>query len=415
MKLPAMLTNRTGGVGTYVLILLVGLLLGALVGGELMRRYYSPEPVSDRRQTTRPALPVAESPADTRDSGSETTEIFDSRHNAIVAATREASPSVVGIVVTAQKYVGNSYYYEDFFDLFYGPRPAPRYKEVRGMGSGVIISEDGLILTNNHVVQGAGKLVVNFPDGRQIPGNVIGQDPQADLALIRVKADNLKVAKLGRSEDIVIGEWVLAIGNPFLYIFDPNPTVTVGVVSALNRNFMPVEDVYYQGMIQTDAAINPGNSGGPLVNAHGEVIGINSFIYTDNKQNKGWIGIGFAIPIERAKRVVDELLEHGRRRPVWTGISVQDLDRSTALSKGYDNLDGVIVTDVLEGSPGDDAGIRVGDIIVRMGNRRIHSHSDIEGIFLNYFVGDQIGMEIVRNKRKLSITLDLEEYPASFN
>ncbi len=415
MKLPAIFKNRNGGVGTYVLFLLVGLLLGAILGGELMRRYHSPG-VAGRDSTPNPPVrPFVEPASDPGDTVSQTDGVRDSRQNAIVAATREAAPSVVGIVVTAQKYVGESYYYEDFFDLFYGPRPAPRYKEVKGMGSGVIISKDGLILTNNHVVQGAGKLVVNFSDGRQIPGTVIGQDPQADLALIRVDADNLKAAKLGSSDDIVIGEWVLAIGNPFLYIFDPNPTVTVGVVSALNRNFMPVEDVYYQDMIQTDAAINPGNSGGPLVNAVGEVIGINSFIYTDNKQNKGWIGIGFAIPIERAKKVVDELLEHGRRRPVWTGISVQDLDRSTALAKGYDKLDGVIVTDVLEGSPGDEAGIRVGDIIVRMGNRRIHSHSDIEGIFLNYFVGDQIGMEIVRNKRKLSISLDLEEYPTSFD
>jgi serine protease Do len=284
------------------------------------------------------------------------------------------------------------------------------------MGSGFVIDEDGLIITNEHVVHGAQKLHVNFSDGRKIEATVVGTDPHADLAVIALqgKHGKLPIVKLGDSDDLMIGEWVIAIGNPFLNFFnDAKPTVTVGVVSALDRNFAPNENAYYQNMVQTDAAINPGNSGGPLVNALGEVVGINTFIYTGSSENRGSIGIGFAIPINRAKRTARELVKYGKKRPPWTGIAVQDLDRSLALTLGYNGTQGVVVAGVRKGSPGQSAGIREGDIIVQMGNRVIRSHTDIDGFFLNYFVGDTVRIVLVRKGKRIETKLRLEQYPGT--
>jgi serine protease Do len=337
-------------------------------------------------------------------------DMYESRHNAIVTATQKVTPCVVGIVVTQLQRVG-TLYYDDFFDMFFGPKVVPRYREVENMGSGVIIGEGGIILTNNHVVEGAAKLFVNFPDGQRVEGKIAGQDPYSDLAVVTVPGKNFSYVTLGNSDDLLIGEWVIAIGNPFLNFFnDPRPTVTVGVVSALNRNFAPSEDVYYQGMIQTDASINPGNSGGPLVNARGEVVGINAFIYTGSRQSKGSIGIGFAIPATRARRVVNELLQYGKRRQVWTGITVQDLDRRLASTLGIVPIEGIVVIDVFAKSPGEEAELRKGDVIVEMGSRTIRSHSDLEGLFLDYFVGDTVSLSYVRNGRKMTGTLVCKEY-----
>ncbi|HEX7510900.1 MAG TPA: PDZ domain-containing protein, partial [Chitinivibrionales bacterium] len=210
---------------------------------------------------------------------------------------------------------------------------------------------------------------------------------------------------------LLIGEWAIAIGNPFgFFINDAHPTVTVGVISAVNRNFAPSEGVYYQGMIQTDAAINQGNSGGPLVDASGEVIGINTFIFTGSDSYRGSIGIGFAIPIDRAKRVAEEIIAYGKRRPIFTGISVQDLNRSIALALGYDRTDGVVISELAAGSPGDKAGLKRGDIIVQMGNRHVHSSGDIDGVFLDYFVGDNVSVHYVRKSKSQTARITLSEY-----
>jgi serine protease Do len=406
-----MSVDKKGKAGLYLLLLAVGLILGAVVGGEIIRRLYTRQNVwpwdtaqsSDEYTGTSAGQPVAATDA-----------IGNSRRNAIVIATEHVEPCVVGIVVTQIQIVGTSYNYEDFFDLFFVPKLVPRYQEVQNMGSGFVISDEGLILTNNHVVEGAKKLYINFPDGRQLEGQVVGRDPYSDLAVVSVRENGFKSITFGNSDDLMIGEWVIAIGNPFLNFFnDAQPTVTVGVVSALNRNFAPSENAYYQNMIQTDAAINPGNSGGPLVNALGEVIGINAFIYTGSMKNKGSIGIGFAIPINNAKRVVKELVTHGRRRAVWTGISVQDLDRSIALTLGLEETTGVVITDLEAGSPGDLCGLRRSDVIVRMGNRQIISHNDLDGFFVNYFPGDTVTVSVMRNGKQTTKTIVLEEYPGS--
>ncbi len=398
-------------VGLYLFLLVVGLIVGALAGGEIVRRVYRGIGVRELKEAgTGDALSQS---GQARDGGAGVqSQVASSRQSAIVLATQKVAPCVVGIVVTQLQVVGPSYQYGDFFDLFFGPNLMPRYREVENMGSGFTIDAKGIILTNNHVVQGAEKLYINFPDGRQAEGKVLGADPYSDIAVVSVVGDGLQCVTFGNSDELLIGEWVIAIGNPFLNFFnDPRPTVTVGVVSALNRNFVPSQDVYYQGMIQTDAAINPGNSGGPLVNANGEVIGINSFIYTGSRQSKGSIGIGFAIPANRAKRVVVELMRYGRRRQVWTGITVQDLDRAIALTLGVKSMDGVVVTDIQRGSPGGVAGLKAGDVIMGMGERAIRTHGDLEGFFLDYFVGDSVRISFIRNGRTVSGMLVLKEYP----
>ncbi|MCL2218363.1 MAG: trypsin-like peptidase domain-containing protein [Chitinispirillia bacterium] len=341
--------------------------------------------------------------------------VDDHRANAIVQATRKVAPGVVGIVVTQIQVVHNPYAGDNFLDYFFGPnmRP-PRYRKIENIGSGFIISEDGMILTNYHVVRNASRLYVNFPDGNRVEGRIVGTDESSDLAVVSapVTAGSYRPVEFGNSDKCLIGEWSIALGNPFLnFINDAHPTVTVGVISALNRNFAPTEGVYYQGMIQTDASINQGNSGGPLVNADGEVIGINSFIYTGSAANTGSVGIGFAIPINRARRVAGELIAYGRRRQVWTGITVQNINRSVATALSYNSVEGVVIVGVKPQSPGETVGLKAGDIIHKMGGFPINSHADLDGFFLDYFVDDTIDIEIVRNGKHSAVRLALKEFP----
>lgn len=408
--------HSEGKSSIYLLFLVLGIGFGMIAGGEFMRRISNGDLQNlfgrhnQAADTTIIEKQVKQSHDEAQVSQAQLS-VSDTRKNAIVTATRKVAPCVVGIVVTQIQVVRSPYQNNDFFDFFFGPELMPRYRQVESIGSGFIIRDDGMILTNYHVVQNAAKLYVNFSDGRRIEGTVVGVDERADLAVISAKGDKFHSVQFGNSADVMIGEWAIAIGNPFLnFINDAHPTVTVGVVSALNRNFAPSEGVYYQGMIQTDAAINPGNSGGPLVNALGEVIGINTFIYTGSNANKGSIGIGFAIPIERAQRVAEELIRYGKRRQVWTGISVQDLNRSIALSLGHDGTDGVVIVSVQPNSPGQLAGLKTGDIIKKMGNRLIQTHADIDGFFLDYFVGDQVKMVVVRNSKQMQMSLTLKEY-----
>jgi serine protease Do len=407
---------KKGKVSIYFLLLFIGIILGGIFGSEFVKRISNWQEISDSNDQLKSGIDQNNINNNSLNNIINTnSEILYTRKNAIVNATQLIEPCVVGIVVTqVQMIVGNSYSYEDFFDLFFGPRLEPRIHEFENMGSGFVIHKNGLILTNNHVVEGAKKLYINFPDGRQFEGKIVGADHYSDLAVVAVSAngENFKNIKFGNSEELLIGEWVIAIGNPFLNFFnDAQPTVTVGVVSALNRNFAPSEKVYYQNMIQTDAAINPGNSGGPLVNALGEVIGINTFIYTGNNQNRGSIGIGFAIPINIAKRVVKELVKYGKRRSLWTGIAVQEFDRSDALRLGLSAEKGVLIADLEKGSPGQIAGLRERDVIVSIGKRKIFSLNDVDGSFYNYFVNDTVPFDILRGDSKLPVSLVLKENP----
>ncbi|MEA3365953.1 MAG: trypsin-like peptidase domain-containing protein, partial [Candidatus Hydrogenedentes bacterium] len=251
-----------------------------------------------------------------------------SRRNAIVEAIEKAAPAVVSINVVETRSEAPPLFQDfwEFFDLP-SPRYRTRHRRVDSVGSGFLIDAQGHILTNYHVLEGASSIAsVTLPDGRDLEAEIVGLDPRTDVALLKAAGTNLPYAALGQSEDLYIGEWVIAIGNPFgPLISDPQPTVSVGVVSAKDRRLSPSigkGERLYQRMIQTDAAINPGNSGGPLVNARGEVIGVNTMIFS---QSGGNVGLGFAIPIDRARRVVAELKRYGRRRDPWAGFKVEDV------------------------------------------------------------------------------------------
>lgn len=415
---------QSGRVGVYIIMLLVGLVAGIIGGGELMRWLYprsGHEGLSGQTQvgpgvagTNSEQAVSAGAGGQSSAAGGESPDIMVTRSNAIVRATRAVTPSVVGIVVTQIRVVQRSYYSSDFFDLFFGPQTVPKFKQVDNIGSGFVFRDNGLIMTNYHVVEGARKVYVNFSDGRQVEATIVGADAQSDIAVLQVDPKGITPVVLGNSDELMTGEWAIAIGNPFLnFINDAHPTVTVGVVSALNRNFSSAEGAYYRGMIQTDAAINPGNSGGPLLDALGRVIGINTVIYTGGGANKGWVGIGFAIPINRARRVVDELVKYGRRRQVWTGISAQELNRSVALALGYDRTEGVVVVGAVAGSPGARAGLGRGDIIVQIGTMRIQTSTDLEAAFVDYFVGDTAPVKFYRKGKEMTTSMKLEEYKPS--
>ncbi len=283
---------------------------------------------------------------------------------------------------------------EEFFRDFLAPLPGRRSRT--SLGSGVIIDPKGLILTNEHVVRGAKKIRVVLADHREFRAELVGSDPPSDLALLRISArGKLPTIPLGRSDDLMIGETVIAIGNPF----GLSHTVTTGVVSALNRSVRTGDRVYHD-FIQTDAAINPGNSGGPLLNIDGELIGINTAIYRKGE------GVGFAIPVDRAKRIVEELIRYGEVRPSWIGIEVQDLDESLARYFRLEGRGGVLVTGVVSKGPADQAGIRKGDVILGLGPLFVPSSLDFYEALLAYPAGSALSLTVLRRGRirKLPLT-----------
>ena len=237
----------------------------------------------------------------------------------------------------------------------------------------------------------------------------IASDIGSDLAILKVKAESLPVAPLGDSGDILVGEWVVAIGNPF----DLGPTVSIGVVSGLDRDFpQPQGEHFYRDMIQTDAAINPGNSGGPLVNADGQVIGINSFIYTGSDYNIGSIGIGFAIPINTAKQFLTEVQEHGQVRRAWSGIiALQNISQRLAKYLALESKEGALVARIAEGSPADIAGLESGDVIVAINGERMRSGEDALGVITGLRVDDECSLSVVRFGKLIELTIQMAEWP----
>jgi serine protease Do len=274
------------------------------------------------------------------------------------------------------------------------------------------MSSDGYILTNAHVVRGADQLKVSLTTGEEYEGEVVGLDEVSDLAVVRIDAENLPSVALGNSEDLIIGEWAIAIGNPFGYLLDdPNPTVTVGVISAVNRDIKREKGQIqiYRKMIQTDAAINLGNSGGPLVNASGEVIGINTFIFSTSRGSEG---IGFAIPINRAKTILSDLIEHGRVIPAWIGARVQEINPILAQSLDLEKVEGVIVSDVEEESPAQKAGLRMKDVIMEVDNQPIRSLGDWEDLAYLARAKQNLDVVFLRDGKKINARLVPEALPA---
>jgi serine protease Do len=323
------------------------------------------------------------------------------RRTVITDAVARVAPSVVS--VQTQTVARGS---TDPFDQFFGVRPEARL--MPGIGSGFITRADGIIVTNAHVVAGAQTVSVAMRDGTSFPARVIGADQINDLAVLKIEAGNLPVAPLGRSDDLVIGEWAIAIGNPYGFLLgNPEPTVTTGVISATGRNLVARSEGggVYVDMIQTDAAINPGNSGGPLINAAGEVVGVNSSIYSPSG---GSVGLGFAIPINRVRRVTEDLLAHGSVRQPWVGIKLaipDNADPRNALSSG------VVVRSVVPGSPAAQAGVQRGDVIVRSRNRALRNPFDWEAELLDLRVGEEVPITIRRGDREIQARVRVADLP----
>jgi serine protease Do len=335
------------------------------------------------------------------------TELNITRENAITQAVKAVEPAVVSVNVIKTETVrgGMNPFGFPFGDFFGG---MPMQRQVQGIGSGVIIDADGYIITNNHVVNGATQIKVVLPDAREFDAQIIGTDPTADVAVIKISGKNLPFAKLGISSDLIIGEWAIALGNPYGFMMnDTKPSVAVGVISATKRNFGQRQDgAIYKDMIQTDAAINQGNSGGPLVNINGEVVGINTFIVSESG---GSIGIGFALPIDRIKRTVDELIKYKKVRPVNFSFRVQEVNKDLAAYLNLENQSGVIVVDLDAKSPAYKAGLRNSDVITRVNGTTILSGNDIKAAVSDILVGDDISFVFYREGKQQTITFRAEE------
>ncbi|MFM7544504.1 MAG: S1C family serine protease [Ignavibacteria bacterium] len=339
-------------------------------------------------------------------------EISNSRQTAITETVRIASPAIVGITVTEVRQVGYSpfggFFGDPFFDQFFTRR---RNMEVRGAGSGFIISSDGYIVTNDHVAGNAKKIVITMTNGKRYDARIIGSDPVSDVALLKIEGEDFPFLQFGNSEQTIIGEWAIAFGNPF-GLFDNNakPTVTVGVISNSGVSFTQ-ENRVYKDMLQTDAAISSGNSGGPLLNARGEVIGVNTVIFStaNNNQGSGSIGIGFAVPINRVKSVLERLKEDGKiDRGFNTGMLVQQIDDRIARYFQLEKKEGVVVVEVRRGTPAEKAGIEPGDIILEVDGKKIDKNDDLELAIYDGIVGQTMTLLIDRGGETMKKKLYLE-------
>ncbi len=339
-------------------------------------------------------------------------EISKSRKNAITNTVESVSPAIVGITVTeVREYrdpFSNFFGDDPFFRQFFGNRSLKQ--EVKGLGSGFIISPEGYILTNDHVAGNAKEIIVTMTNGEKYPAELVGTDMVSDVALLKIKGKNFPCVRLGNSDDVIIGEWVITFGNPFgLFENIDKPIVTVGVVSAKGMNLNVDENRSYRGLIQTDAVINAGNSGGPLVNSAGEVIGINTLIYTAGV-SQAYIGYGFAIPINRVKSIVDELQKKGKvERNFWTGMEVNIVDQRIAKYFGLKDAEGVIISDIKKNSPAEKAELKVGDIILEINGEKIQSEETIIAIINDAKAGDVLDLKIYRDKRTFNVNLTLEK------
>jgi len=296
--------------------------------------------------------------------------------------------------------------FDDFFDRFM-PKVPPRGEfKTQSLGSGVIVRIDdgkGYILTNNHVVADMDELKVKLSDKREFDAEVVGTDEQTDLAVIKIEGENLVAAKMGDSDNLKQGQWAIAIGNPF----GLNHTVSVGVVSAIDRSGVGIAN--YENFIQTDAAINPGNSGGPLVNIDGDVIGINTAIFT---RSGGYQGIGFAIPVNMAKAVLRDLIDKGKVTRGWLGVAIQDMDASLAEQFDVKITEGVLISDVQDNSPAKEAGFERGDILIEYNNKGIADVNSLRHIVAQTEVGKKVDVKILRKGEEKILTVKIGEQPS---
>lgn len=342
--------------------------------------------------------------------------LLDRTSKAFASVVKKAGPAVVHVGVEksatsrGMQQFPFDLFNDPFFERFFGPqfrRPEiPRGKgrsfRQQAAGSGFIISPDGYILTNNHVVDGAERITVRLADEREFKAKVVGSDPQTDVALLKIEGRNLPVLPLGDSDALEVGEWVISIGSPFQL----NQTVTVGVVSAKGRNRMGITD--YENFIQTDAAINPGNSGGPLLNIRGEAVGMNTAIFS---RSGGYMGIGFAIPINMAKHIEQQLRSTGKITRGWLGVVIQDVNEELAKQFGSKDKRGALVSDVLPDSPAQRGGLLQGDIITAINGRSIASVADLRNRIAETPPNTAVRLRVLRNGQKRDIKINLGEQP----
>ena len=329
----------------------------------------------------------------------------------------EVSPSVVNISsskkIKSRSYVNRQDFSDPFFDDFYKrffgdmPRQDPRReREVRSGGSGFIISRDGFILTNNHVVDGADEIIVSLSDRREFRAELVGSDSRSDIALLKVDADDLPYLEIGNSSELKVGVWVMAIGSPFQLNF----SVTAGIVSAKGRSIPNGSDSTYVPFIQSDVAINPGNSGGPLFNLGGQVVGINSQIYT---RSGGYMGVSFSIPIDYAMDIVDQIKESGEVARGWLGVTIQEVTTEFADSLGMTSPKGALISQVLEDSPAEKSGLQPMDVIIKFDERDIVYSADLPQTVGSIRPGEKVKAKIIRDSKEIELDIKVGKAPTN--
>jgi serine protease Do len=325
----------------------------------------------------------------------------------LVAAVR---PSVVNISTTRtvrRQQQGPGFFNDPFFRRFFGdkftrPFQQPQEEQRTSLGSGVIVDDSGYILTNNHVVQNAEEITVTLWDKREFKGEIIGTDPKTDLAVVRIETNGLKTATWGDSDALKVGELVVAVGSPY----GLSQTVTSGIVSAKGRANVRIAD--YEDFIQTDAAINPGNSGGPLINTRGEVVGINTAIFSTTG---GYQGIGFSIPSNMARAVMESLIKEGKVTRGWLGVTIQPITKELADQFGLDNDEGSLVSDVVQGSPAEQAGLKRGDIIMEYRGKKMGNPTELRNAVASTPPGTEAKLGVVREGKKKTLIVSIGELP----
>lgn len=332
----------------------------------------------------------------------ESTEILTSLGEAMAGVVERVKPAVVNISTSKTIKTERHPFFDDpFFRRFFGD-PQPQRRKVTNLGSGVIATSEGYIITNNHVIEGAEDILVKLADGREYKGRPVGTDPRTDIAIIKIEEKNLPTVPWGDSDRLRVGEIVFAVGNPY----GLNQTITMGIVSALGRTGIGITD--YEDFIQTDAAINPGNSGGALVNIKGEVVGINTAIFS---VTGGYQGIGFAIPSNMVKSVMDNIVKEGRVVRGWLGVQIQILTPELARQFNLKDEKGVLLADVVEGGPAEKGGLQRGDVIVEYGGKKIENPFQLRNMVATTRPGQTIDIKVMRNGNPIIIKVTVGELP----
>ncbi|RMD92825.1 MAG: DegQ family serine endoprotease [Calditrichaeota bacterium] len=390
-----------------VFLIILGILIGVLVASQMG---WLPNGQATVKPAENTAVPVTKQYQNHDD-------IYSQLNQAFTSVAEKATPSVVTIFTDkviktrqtspfASPFFDNpfrDFFGEDFWKQFYG-QGQPQERHLQGMGSGVIVSEDGYVLTNNHVVRDADKVKVMLMGGKRVDAKIIGTDAKTDLAVLKIHEKNLKPITLGNSDNLRVGEWVLAIGSPL----SPNlaHTVTAGIVSAKGRSNVGLAD--YEDFIQTDAAINPGNSGGALVNLKGELVGINAAIATETG---GFQGIGFAVPINMARQVMDQLIKHGKVIRGWLGVYIQDVNESLAKTLKLPAKQGAIVSEVVADSPAEKAGLQVQDVILAINGEPVKDGTSLRNKVASLAPGTVVSLKIYRDGKEKTVKVELGELP----